>query len=134
MHKYLVIFEKANGNYSAYSPDIPGCIATGKTREDAERSIKEAISFHIEGLKEDGLPVPERTPGGHRLYSRRDIETVKWLLEQRKAGLGISKAVALWKQLETNGNLESDIPSGREAQPTADFHETDIVAGKRVTR
>ncbi len=59
MHKYLVIFEKAGKNYSAYSPDIPGCIATGKTRDEAERNIKEAISFHIEGLKEDGLPVPE---------------------------------------------------------------------------
>ena len=59
MHRYLVIFEKANGNYSAYSPDIPGCIATGKTHEEAEKNIKEAISFHIEGLKEDGLPLPE---------------------------------------------------------------------------
>ena len=47
-----------------------------------------------------GLPIPKRTEGGHRLYSRRDIETVKWLLAQRKAGLGISKAVALWKQLD----------------------------------
>ncbi len=59
MHKYLVIFEKADGNYSAYSPDIPGCIATGVTRKEAEKNIREAISFHIEGLKEDGLPVPE---------------------------------------------------------------------------
>ena len=59
MYKYLVIFEKANGNYSAYSPDIPGCIATGKTHEEAEKNIKDAISFHIKGLKEDGLPVPE---------------------------------------------------------------------------
>ncbi len=59
MHKYLVIFEKANGNYSAYSPDIPGCIATGTTRNEAEKNIREAISFHIEGLKEDGLPLPE---------------------------------------------------------------------------
>jgi len=59
MYRYLVIFEKANGNYSAYSPDIPGCIATGKTHKEAEKNIKAAISFHIEGLKEDGLPVPE---------------------------------------------------------------------------
>ncbi|MFC1990283.1 type II toxin-antitoxin system HicB family antitoxin [Chloroflexota bacterium] len=59
MYKYLVIFEKANGNYSAYSPDIPGCIATGTSRGEAEKNIKEAINFHIEGLKEDGLPVPE---------------------------------------------------------------------------
>jgi len=59
MHKYLVIYEKANSNYSAYSPDIPGCIATGKTREEAEKNIREAISFHIEGLAKDGLPLPE---------------------------------------------------------------------------
>ena len=59
MHKYLVIFEKANSNYSAYSPDMPGCIATGKTRQEAEKNIKEAIAFHIEGLVKDGLTVPE---------------------------------------------------------------------------
>ncbi len=59
MHKYLVIFEKANSNYSAYSPDIPGCIATGTTRDEVEKNIRQAISFHIEGLKEDGLPLPE---------------------------------------------------------------------------
>jgi predicted RNase H-like HicB family nuclease len=59
MHKYLVIYEKARENYSAYSPDIPGCIATGKTRKGAEKNIREAINFHISGLKEDGLPIPE---------------------------------------------------------------------------
>ncbi len=59
MHKYLVIFEKADDNYSAYSPDIPGCIATGSTRDEAEKNIKKAISFHIEGLAEDGLPLPQ---------------------------------------------------------------------------
>jgi predicted RNase H-like HicB family nuclease len=59
MHKYLVIYEKARSNYSAYSPDIPGCIATGKTRKEVEKNIKDAISFHIEGLTKDGLPLPE---------------------------------------------------------------------------
>ena len=59
MHKYLVIFERAGENYSTYSPDIPGCIATGATRDEAEKNIREAIGFHIEGLKEDGLPLPE---------------------------------------------------------------------------
>jgi predicted RNase H-like HicB family nuclease len=55
----MVVFEKANNNYSAYSPDIPGCIATGVTRKEIEENIREAISFHIKGLKEDGLPLPE---------------------------------------------------------------------------
>ena len=59
MGRYLVIFEKANGNYSAYSPDVPGCIATGTTRQETEENIREAIRFHIEGLREDGLPFPE---------------------------------------------------------------------------
>ena len=59
MYKYLVIFEKAGNNYSAYSPDIPGCIATGSTRDEVEKNIREAISFHIEGLVKDGLPLPE---------------------------------------------------------------------------
>ncbi|MFH1639077.1 MAG: type II toxin-antitoxin system HicB family antitoxin [Chloroflexota bacterium] len=56
--RYLIVFEKADGNYSAYSPDIPGCIATGNTLEEAERNIKEAISFHIEGLRKDGQALP----------------------------------------------------------------------------
>ncbi|HUV55933.1 MAG TPA: type II toxin-antitoxin system HicB family antitoxin [Dehalococcoidales bacterium] len=61
MYRYLVIFEKANDNYCAYSPDLPGCIATGSTRNEVEKNIKEAISFHIEGLAKDGLPLPEAT-------------------------------------------------------------------------
>jgi len=59
MFKYLVIFEKAGDNYSAYSPDIPGCIATGNTHNEVEKNIREAISFHIEGLVKDRLPLPE---------------------------------------------------------------------------
>ena len=59
--KYAVVIEKAEGNYSAYVPDLPGCIATGATVEEAEREIREAIAFHIEGMREDGLPVPQAT-------------------------------------------------------------------------
>lgn len=59
MHHFLAVIEKANGNYSAYSPDLPGCIATGATREEAEKNILEAIEMHIHGLLEDKLPVPE---------------------------------------------------------------------------
>ena len=59
MHRYLVIIEKANGTYSAYSPDVPGCVATGATREAAEREMRAALQMHLEGLKEDGLPIPE---------------------------------------------------------------------------
>jgi len=59
--RYGVVIEKADGNYSAYVPDLPGCVATGQTLEEAEREIGEAVRFHIEGLREDGLVVPEPT-------------------------------------------------------------------------
>ena len=61
MHHFLIVIEKANGNYSAYSPDLPGCITTGSTREEAEKNMYEAIDMHIKGLREDGLPIPEST-------------------------------------------------------------------------
>ena len=57
--RYAVVIEKANGNYSAYVPDLPGCVATGPTVKEVEKEIREAIRFHIEGLKEDGLAVPQ---------------------------------------------------------------------------
>jgi predicted RNase H-like HicB family nuclease len=56
--RYAIVIEHAGANYSAYVPDLPGCVATGTTPEEAEREIREAIEFHIEGLREDGLPVP----------------------------------------------------------------------------
>ena len=57
--KYAVVIEKARNNYSAYVPDLPGCVATGKTRTEVARQIREAIAFHLEGLREDGTPIPE---------------------------------------------------------------------------
>ena len=59
MHRFLIIIEDAGENYSAYSPDLPGCVATGATREETEQRMCEAIQMHIEGLREDGLPIPE---------------------------------------------------------------------------
>jgi predicted RNase H-like HicB family nuclease len=58
MKRYAVVIEKANGNFSAYVPDLPGCVATAAT---VEAEIRDAIRFHIEGLEADGLPVPEPT-------------------------------------------------------------------------
>jgi predicted RNase H-like HicB family nuclease len=57
--KYPVIIEKAHGNYSAYSPDLPGCVATGATADETLSRMKEAIRFHIEGLKKAGISIPE---------------------------------------------------------------------------
>ena len=59
--RYAVVIEKAEGNFSAYVPDLPGCVATGATVEEIENEIRDAITFHLEGLREDGLPVPAPT-------------------------------------------------------------------------
>ena len=59
--RYAVVIEKASGNYSAYVPDLPGCVATGATVAEAESEIRAAIRFHIDGLREDGQPVPQAT-------------------------------------------------------------------------
>jgi predicted RNase H-like HicB family nuclease len=59
MYRFLVVVEKTENNYSAYSPDLPGCVATGKTREDVEKNMRDAIQMHIEGLLEDSEAVPE---------------------------------------------------------------------------
>lgn len=56
--KYAIVIEKTASNYSAYVPDLPGCVATGATLEEIEREIQQAIEFHIDGLREDGLSVP----------------------------------------------------------------------------
>jgi predicted RNase H-like HicB family nuclease len=58
MKRFLVIIEKATGNYSAYSPDLPGCVATGKTKDQAAKNMHQAIKMHLDGLREDGLPIP----------------------------------------------------------------------------
>jgi predicted RNase H-like HicB family nuclease len=59
--RYAVVIEKAESNYSAYVPDLPGCVATGDTVKAVEIEIRDAIRFHIDGLNEDGLPVPAPT-------------------------------------------------------------------------
>jgi predicted RNase H-like HicB family nuclease len=56
--RVLIVVEDAGTNFSAYSPDLPGCVATGGSREEAEKNMYEAIQLHIQGLKEDGLPIP----------------------------------------------------------------------------
>jgi predicted RNase H-like HicB family nuclease len=61
MKKFAVVIEKGPRNYSAYVPDLPGCISTGRTLAEIEKNIREAIGFHIEGLIEDGDPIPEPT-------------------------------------------------------------------------
>ncbi len=57
MYKYLIVIEKARENFSAYAPDLPGCVATGQTREETEKRMIEAIELHIHGMLKDGLPI-----------------------------------------------------------------------------
>ena len=65
--KYTVIFEKTNTGYSAYVPDLPGCITTGKTKEETERNIAEALHGHIALMRAEGLPIPEPTTEAERI-------------------------------------------------------------------
>lgn len=57
--RYAVVIERAKNNYAAYVPDLPGCVATGKTVKETETQIQEAIQFHLRGMREDGLAIPE---------------------------------------------------------------------------
>lgn len=57
--RYAIVIENAGGNYSAYVPDLPGCVASGATIEETELAIREAIELHLEGLREDGEPIPQ---------------------------------------------------------------------------
>ena len=66
MYRFLIVIEKANGNYSAYAPDLPGCIATGETVDEVENRMHEAIEMHIRGMKEDNITIP--VPGALAEY------------------------------------------------------------------
>ncbi len=59
MYRFLIVVEKAENNYSAYSPDLPGCVATGKTREEVTQNMHQAIEMHIHGMLEDRIPIPK---------------------------------------------------------------------------
>ena len=59
--RYAVVYEKTPHNYSAYVPDLPGCVATGASREEVERNIREAVNLHLEGMRKEGESIPEPT-------------------------------------------------------------------------
>ncbi len=64
---YLIVVEQTDTGYSAYSPDLPGCVTTGKTREEVEKNMREAIKFHLEGLREEGYVIPQ--PHSYATYT-----------------------------------------------------------------
>jgi len=59
MKKYLIVIEETQTGFSAYSPDLPGCVSTGRTRQEVEQNMREAIAFHLDGLRQEGQAVPE---------------------------------------------------------------------------
>ena len=75
MRQFLIIIEKADSNYSAYSPDLTGCVATGTTLEEVEKNIREAIEIHIQGLIKDGLPVPESESVAEYITVKEEISS-----------------------------------------------------------
>ena len=68
--RYAVVIEKAEANCSAYVPDLPGCVSTGRTVDEVKRNIAEAIDFHIQGMIEDGEPVPQPTTLSHYVETK----------------------------------------------------------------
>ena len=66
MKRYLIVIEDTENGFSPYSPDLPGCVSTSATRTEVENNMREAISFHLDGLREDGQPVPE--PHSYSIY------------------------------------------------------------------
>jgi predicted RNase H-like HicB family nuclease len=58
MRRYLIVIEQTTTGFSAYSPDVPGCVAAGRTREEVEATMREAIELHLDGLRQDGVPIP----------------------------------------------------------------------------
>jgi predicted RNase H-like HicB family nuclease len=68
--KYLVVIEKAKSNYSAYVPDLPGCIATGRNLRAVKKNVREAIEFHIDGMKEDGMSIPQPTTSSDYIHPK----------------------------------------------------------------
>ena len=85
--KYLIVIEQGETGFSAYAPDIPGCIATGSTRDDVEREMKDAIAFHLDGLRAEGMAIPK--PSTSSSYSRfpRSVLTALSALSVEKPSL-----------------------------------------------
>ena len=102
--KYAVVIEKASGNYAAYVPDLPGCITTGVTVEETERNIREAIELHLEGMREDGLPIPESRTVTVEVEVTRDAQPSSTI----KALAGIAQ-----------GDKPADYSDGRDEEELA---------------
>ena len=84
MKKYLIIIEKTSTGYSAYIPDLPGCVATGNTKDDVENNIYEAIIFHLEGLEAEGIQIPEAKSESEIMVIQYSRQTGSGVFTKRK--------------------------------------------------
>ena len=85
--RYAVAIEKGERNYSAYVPDLPGCVAVGETLEEATAEIREAIEFHLEGMREDGLPIPKPSTRVEHV----DVEGKRLIPKRKPSWPGLSR-------------------------------------------
>lgn len=108
-YRYLVVIEKTGSGYSAYSPDVPGCVATGKTPIAVERAMSEAIEFHIEGLKEAGEEVP--SPSSRHAFAE---VTPDKRVAQRSSQYHIQPAQSGWKVIRSGAARASKIYSRKD--------------------
>ena len=89
MSRYLVIIEQTSTGLSAYSPDLPGCVATGATRQEVEKEMHDAIEFHLEGLRLEGEPVPRHLPKFLWILLDAEVVSVTQPLPSRKYSLHV---------------------------------------------
>lgn len=116
---YLVIFEKAGDNYSAYVPDLPGCITTGKTLEETECNIKEAIGLYLDTLRADGKPIPEPTTKAKRIFAPSKRPRKRSALPPKGTGARLLMSAGAWSFMtdEEIEQIKKDIFGSRRSRP-----------------
>lgn len=119
MIEYLVIFEKAGRNYSAYVPDLPGCITTGKTLEETECNIKEAIGLYLAALREEGKPIPEPTTKAKRISVPSKPRRRRSTLPPKGTGARLLMSAGAWSFMtdEEIEQIKKDIFGSRRSRP-----------------
>ncbi len=100
--RYVVVIERAAGNFSAYVPDLPGCIATGSTRTIAEKRIREAIRFHFDGLREDGRPIPDPCSIAKVVSPSAGVKSLPPKPTGRKFPASVNKSPARTRKVRTH--------------------------------
>jgi predicted RNase H-like HicB family nuclease len=139
MSKYLIIIEKTNTGYSAYSPDLPGCVATGKSRQQTEHEMKEAIEFHIEGLRLHGYEVPQPSSiasycevaafeltslvsAGHSVSKGNSMAEKPQYIERRPEGDYAIRQAGSQRASDVQPTQQKAIERAKELRPNAPLH------------